>query len=224
MQHHEGMPPLDTTIEQELRSRNRVARWMEKLKAIRAIRDALGHPVERGVEEPIAGLNLLGIPTVASREGHIDHGYAVPCIEVRAFDRPSERFVGEGEVIAKTAEKYGVSEKDVLSGIHPVAWKEAHKGMSVEETAAYRLWQERNEQLKGQVERSARRVLSWEVKVGVEGFRIHNGGQDYVRRRDEPNALSPLEQQARAEGLAARQFEICCQFAAKRLEGVPLSC
>jgi len=47
-----------------------------------------------------------------------------------------------------------------------------------------------------------------EVKVGVEGFRIHNGGQDYVRRRDEPNALSPLEQQARAEGLLAYQKEM----------------
>jgi hypothetical protein len=122
-----------------------------------------------------------------------------------------------------------VSEKDVLSGIHPVAWKEAHKGMSAEETAAYRLWQERNEQLKVQVEglleefyrgRSVDTAAYLEVKVGVEGFRIHNGGQDYVRRRDEPNALSPLEQQA------ARKVWLhgSLRFAAKRLEGVPLSC
>jgi len=89
-----------------------MARWMEKLKAIRAIRDALGHPVERGVEEPIAGLNLLGIPTV------------LPAKATLTMDMPLPR----------------VSEKDVLSGIHPVAWKKAHKGMSAEETAAYRLW------------------------------------------------------------------------------------
>jgi len=47
------------------------------------ITDANGRPIEQGVKEPLALLNLLGYPTVGSCEGHEEeHGLPYPWIDI----------------------------------------------------------------------------------------------------------------------------------------------
>lgn len=56
------------------------------LEAIRGkveqMRDRLGKPVDKKVKKLVVGLNYCGIPTVASCEGHLDHGLPYPWVDV----------------------------------------------------------------------------------------------------------------------------------------------
>lgn len=61
----------------------------EKEKRLKEIRekveqfvDALGMPVDPGIKETVVFLITLGINTVASCEGHIDHGTGGPYIDI----------------------------------------------------------------------------------------------------------------------------------------------
>lgn len=44
--------------------------WEEKLNAIRAMAVRRGGPLERGIENPVVAINLLGFATTQSCEGH----------------------------------------------------------------------------------------------------------------------------------------------------------
>lgn len=45
--------------------------------------DSLGLPIDSEIEETVVALNLLGIPTIASCGGHLDHSFAYPWIDIR---------------------------------------------------------------------------------------------------------------------------------------------
>ncbi len=44
--------------------------WQEKLETIRAVAIRRGGPLERGIENPVVAINLLGFATTQSCEGH----------------------------------------------------------------------------------------------------------------------------------------------------------
>ena len=56
----------------------KVARWT----------DALGERVDLGIRDAVVALNLTGIPTEASCEGHLDHGKPGPWVEIGVPRRP----------------------------------------------------------------------------------------------------------------------------------------
>lgn len=56
--------------------------WRDVAGAPAAIADALGRPIDPGIRETVIALNALGMSTVASCEGHLDHGLAAPWIVV----------------------------------------------------------------------------------------------------------------------------------------------
>jgi len=58
--------------------------WEEALRRIERTVDKLGHPVDLGIKETVVGLNLCGINTSGSCEGHEDHGTFAPYIDVHA--------------------------------------------------------------------------------------------------------------------------------------------
>lgn len=54
--------------------------WQDMAGRISRITDKLGMPIDPGIMDTVIVLNLLGIVTVQSCEGHIDHGIAAPWI------------------------------------------------------------------------------------------------------------------------------------------------
>ncbi len=55
-------------------------RWQEMTKYCSHITDRLGQPIDQGILETVIALNVLGIPTVQSCEGHVDHGICAPWV------------------------------------------------------------------------------------------------------------------------------------------------
>lgn len=58
--------------------------WEEALALVQHLRDKIGKTVDKNIEETIATFYLHGINTVASCEGHLDHGTYAPYIDIRA--------------------------------------------------------------------------------------------------------------------------------------------
>lgn len=81
---------LQVSIEQNTGTQQRYAAMCERVSTFT---DRLGTPVDPGIFETVVALNLLGLPTFQSCEGHLDHGSAYPwviCIDQdrsRAFNR-----------------------------------------------------------------------------------------------------------------------------------------
>ena len=94
----------------------------------------------------------MGLPTSASCEGHLDHGYCAPWIDVSAPGEP-ERFIGEKEIYQKIADKYKMSVEDLKKGKNIDAFNEFDEEASKNgETAEYKKWRENNEILKGKTD------------------------------------------------------------------------
>lgn len=56
--------------------------WQGVANTIARTTDSIGAPVDPGIRETVIALNALDIPTLASCEGHLDHGAAAPWIDV----------------------------------------------------------------------------------------------------------------------------------------------
>ena len=54
--------------------------WRDVAGKMSRVTDKLGMTIDPGIMDTVVALNLLGIPTVQSCEGHIDHGIAAPWI------------------------------------------------------------------------------------------------------------------------------------------------
>jgi hypothetical protein len=82
---------LDAEIEAALRQRespsmtHRVTHqelWERKLSEVDALRDGIGKPIDPGIRETVAILQLLGLHTRQSCEGHIDWGLPAPWVDL----------------------------------------------------------------------------------------------------------------------------------------------
>lgn len=58
-------------------------RWQEMAARVEKITDKLGMPVDEGIKETVIVLNLLGLPTVQSCEGHPHRGVCGPWVDLR---------------------------------------------------------------------------------------------------------------------------------------------
>ncbi len=62
----------------------RLAAWHRMTEAVDRVRDRLGKPVDPGIRDTVAALNLLGFPTSQSCEGHVNargHGLPAPWVD-----------------------------------------------------------------------------------------------------------------------------------------------
>jgi hypothetical protein len=73
------LPPATTDSERE-------ANWTRMEGYINQVGDRLGMGIDQGIKQTIIGLNVLGINTTASCEGHIDRAIAGPWIDVSAAE------------------------------------------------------------------------------------------------------------------------------------------
>lgn len=63
------------------------ATWAEACTAVETFTDRLGMPVDAGIFETVVVLNLLGLQTFQSCEGHLDHGCAYPWVTLNDVER-----------------------------------------------------------------------------------------------------------------------------------------
>jgi hypothetical protein len=79
-------------------------RWSAALRDVAALTDRLGLPVDPGIRDAVAALNLAGFPTTQSCEGHVNaagHGLPSPWVEL---DLPrTERDAGPPRLLALLA-------------------------------------------------------------------------------------------------------------------------
>ena len=59
-------------------------RYREMQATVARMTDKLGLPVDAGIVETVVLLNLFGIPTSASCEGHLEHGTGAPWVDIEA--------------------------------------------------------------------------------------------------------------------------------------------
>ena len=61
---------------------NKQEKWQEIAIEVESWVDGLGYPIDPKIKETVIALNALGIPTIASCEGHLDHGLSHPWIDI----------------------------------------------------------------------------------------------------------------------------------------------
>jgi hypothetical protein len=74
---NEATPPGETV---PLSEKQRA--WDERTEHFQTITDALGKGIDEGIMPTIVALDLLGIETRQSCEGHLDHGIAAPWVDI----------------------------------------------------------------------------------------------------------------------------------------------
>jgi len=67
-------------------ARKQCRTWDEMATLCQRVADRLGTPLDPHIFEIVVALNLLGIVTIASCEGHEDHGTHAPYIDIKAQD------------------------------------------------------------------------------------------------------------------------------------------
>lgn len=123
--------------------------WERVKKEVEMAGDALGMGIDEGIKETTIALNVSGLPTSSSCEGHWGRGILLPWVKVSAPNEPEERFEGENEVARNIAEKYGIAEIDVQRANNEDAWREWRLSVSDrKETRAHKEWRKENEKLK----------------------------------------------------------------------------
>jgi len=67
--------------------------WNEWSKKVEKITDRIGYPIDPGIKESVIALNVFGIKTDGSCEGHLDRGLPYPWVDIE--------FVTKEDLIAK---------------------------------------------------------------------------------------------------------------------------
>ncbi|MCX6720047.1 MAG: hypothetical protein NTV36_02975 [Candidatus Staskawiczbacteria bacterium] len=105
--------------------------------------------MEKGVVKIVTILNVLGVSTSQSCEGHLDIEKDAriirPFVEVSSPSQPEKRFVGQERIIPKVAKKYGMKEEDVRTMLlHSAPWEEFQ---NAKETEKYKAWRKENKKI-----------------------------------------------------------------------------
>lgn len=60
--------------------------WQETATYFEKVTDRLGQPIDHGIFDTVVALNILGIPTHQSCEGHLTHGAPYPWVDIAVID------------------------------------------------------------------------------------------------------------------------------------------
>lgn len=69
--------------------------WKELAEEFSHVTDKIGRPIDEGIFEIVVALNMLGIHTRQSCEGHLDHGFAYPWIALLASNHHELNMVAD---------------------------------------------------------------------------------------------------------------------------------
>ncbi|MBI5153110.1 MAG: hypothetical protein HZA36_01485 [Parcubacteria group bacterium] len=152
--------------------------FAEKMEEVGRRVDALGEGMDPHIIETVAVLNTLGISTIMSCEGHLDHGLLNPWVAIQAEREPKERFIGERSIKKSIAEKFGISIEDVRKN------EDANEeflnivmAQKIKETPEHKAWQERN------------RIMAEKIKSWLEEFYKQRDVDEETKIRLKANGL-----------------------------------
>lgn len=77
-----GSLPISLKYMSETAKLQKEQSWQEVASRFARVVDGVGCSIDDGILETVIALNVLGITTLASCEGHLDHGLAAPWIDV----------------------------------------------------------------------------------------------------------------------------------------------
>lgn len=63
--------------------------WEDAEAFVRRMTDGQGCPIDEGIVETVVALNLLGLPTCQSCEGHLDDGWPYPWVDFETDEFPA---------------------------------------------------------------------------------------------------------------------------------------
>lgn len=122
--------------------------WANTAREIDEIVDATGRGIDKGIKESVIALNVNGISTSQSCEGHaeVEGGHRPwPWVEVSAPNEPAERFVGQAELFEESARAHGVQVDELKRGRpEELYWNVVRKASENPETPEYKRWREDN--------------------------------------------------------------------------------
>lgn len=170
--------------------------WREVEASLDDAGDNLGMKIDKGVRKAVVALNVIGLPTEMSCEGHSDRGYAHPWVQIEEPGMP-ERFEGENgyEMEERIAKKYGINVYELYDeagkkcGARQEAIEEYQKKV---ETQEYKDWRKRNDELQALAEqllqefyvsRQVPEVLKLKFNKGPGAGRIQNGSNVFMEER-----------------------------------------
>ena len=198
----------------------------EKIELLNNIRekvnqivDALGKPIDEGIKETVVFLTALGIPTEGSCEGHIDHGYNGPWVDISYPNMPEERFIGERETYEEIAKKYNVSIEEIKKAFYDKSSPYHQEIIKIHieiskrgETDEFKKWREENKKLYERVKELLEefykdREVEDNVRLIIEEYatfyRIKNAGSKSISKE-----MNEEERKIREERLNKYQKEM----------------
>lgn len=141
----------------------------QKIAELSETSDLLGLGIEPGIKETLAYLNLLGVNTSSSCEGHnTEERISLPYIQGHAESKPDFRYTGEEVVVKGILSKYGLNQKNEIFG-NPEAEDEYYALIeNLDESPEYMEWYSKNQPLEKEVE-----GLISEFNAGDSDFKLH---------------------------------------------------
>ena len=131
---------------------NKQKDWDSLKRKIDNMGDSLGKGLDEGIKETVIVLNLLGLNTVGSCEGHPGSqkwSEPSPWVDVKAPGKPVSRWIDEDKIWNNTAKNYGLPLEDIKSGKNRDVWLEAYWQMEKKgETKEFKKWFAQSEILK----------------------------------------------------------------------------
>lgn len=174
---------------------SRKDKWRAISLEIEKTADALGYGIDKNIKDLVIALNVHGINTTQSCEGHAEkENYSAPWIQIEAPGEPEERFNGQNEAFEKMAKKYELPFEEVKRMTpENVYWEAMHECSKNRETEKYVKWKEESRKLMEVMEKILadfykNRKISDDLKIKIENnidevgegnFRLYNGGGDY---------------------------------------------
>ncbi len=127
--------------------------FSEKLALLDTVTDVLGNEVEPAVKEIVVALNLLGIPTHSSCEGHNEpKRVSLPYLQGAADNRPLYRHVGEEKIATDIMEKYGLTSLNDIFDDDAIECEFLNQIDDLPETDEYKKWMMVNKDMSKKVE------------------------------------------------------------------------
>ncbi len=134
------------------RSHKKEEAWKEAVFSLYDEVNGSGLEIDQGVRELVIALNLNGIPTSSSCEGHAEgNNIRPPYIQGKAEGMPEFRYRGEKEVVERIISKYGFTEKTEIYGNDESKQEYYESTDNLEESDDYKEWYQKNEPLEKEV-------------------------------------------------------------------------
>jgi hypothetical protein len=129
------------------RNQAKQRKWDTFLKKIDITTDNLGMPIDENIKQAIVAMNLLGLRTAGSCQGHVDEYILFPYIYCEVKGEPKLKYDGERSIRIKIIKKYNIKNWNIVYTNDEI-WNDYWTQVkSLENSNKYKKWAKKNESL-----------------------------------------------------------------------------